>query len=111
MGEEERCDTCSEHSGVKTHQTLVLWLLGTLIGLMITLVGLIGIQSRSMASIDKQVSIIPIQLQYLADGQESLKSDMVNLSDRVDTLEGVAAGIAKRQKVKPKVVKEKPWWK
>lgn len=106
---------CGDHSGVTAQQTLVLWLLGILISLVVSVVGLMGLQYKGISSIDKQVAIIPVQLDFLAKRQQDLTEDIGELGQRVHDLETRTEGMDNKQHnvtptVKNKPVTDKHWW-
>jgi uncharacterized protein HemX len=112
--------TCQAHSGMESTQRLTLWLLGILIALILTVGGSMAV---SINSIDKQVAVVPIQLQYIADNQKKFKEEtqtsIEKIDCRVEALEKVIAGMNKKADVasekqdtfrnkQPKI--NKHWW-
>ena len=84
MPEETMQHPCIEHSGVKGQQKTVIWLLGILIALLVTVGSFLCVTT---SSIQNQVAVIPIQLKQLADRDGELKSDIREIDTRLKVVE------------------------
>jgi len=80
----ESCDVCPAHSGVEGKQQLIIWLLGIMIAITLS-VG--SYTTLSLNEIQKQVYIIPTQLKYLSDNDNEIKDSFKKLEERVNLLE------------------------
>lgn len=80
----EETHTCPQHSGVVSQQTIVVWLLGILI---VMIGSSSGYMIVSIAEIQKQVSVIPIQLKQLAERDTELKTEIREIDTRLKVVE------------------------
>jgi len=76
----EHCDTCNEHSGMKSSNKLLIWLLAILIT-----IGLA--QVKMMFDLNGTVTAFAYRIQNADMARAEIKSEIMALKQRVDRIE------------------------
>lgn len=85
---EEGCGVCQEHSGIESRNTVIVWMLGILITLIVVLGGYLA---AAISDIRTQISTVPLQYQQQAERNRELKDELKEIKTRLSTLESRSA--------------------
>lgn len=80
----EDCDNCSQHSGMEGRYTLILWLLGILIAVLVTVGGFLAV---AVSDIRTQISTVPYQYEQLVERNRETKEEIKDVKTRLQQLE------------------------
>lgn len=78
--EHERCDTCQDHSGMVSRNTLLIWMLGILI-----VIG--GTQTTLLMNVKEQIAGFAYRFTVAEQSRQELKVELTELKRRVSQLE------------------------
>lgn len=78
------CGICPEHSGIESRNTVIVWMLGILITLIVVLGGYLA---AAISDIRTQISTVPLQYQQQAERNREMKEELKEIKSRLAMLE------------------------